>query len=172
MYSRVELITPEMATMYLEKNTHNRKVKQEAVRRYANDMKNGNWQLNNQGIAFHKDGSLADGQHRLLAIVLSKTAVEMLVTYDVPDETTLFDRGVIRYGKTVLGAADLDTGYINTISAVSRDGNVGSSRQRGAVHGQAEDINSIVSIATAPGRIRMGPCQRRIDLGAVLDLLA
>lgn len=116
MYSRVELITPEMATMYLEKNTHNRKVKQEAVRRYANDMKNGNWQLNNQGIAFHKDGSLADGQHRLLAIVLSKTAVEMLVTYDVPDETTLFDRGVIRSTADILTLNGFAADVANTVA--------------------------------------------------------
>lgn len=115
MYSRVELITPEIAKRYLEKNTKNRKIKPGAVRRYAADMKSGQWQLNNQGIAFHEDGSLGDGQHRLLAIIQSDTPVEMLVTYDVPNDTTLFDRGVVRSTSDILTLNGFDPSVANTI---------------------------------------------------------
>ena len=79
---RTELvkINPAMAEHYLSKNLSNRNVSQRLVDMYAYDMENNNWELNHQGIAFYDDGSIADGQHRLLSIIKARKTVPMMVT--------------------------------------------------------------------------------------------
>lgn len=113
MYTVVELITPEIAKEYLKRNTKNRKIKKGAVTRYANDMRAGKWQLTPQGISFHENGSLGDGQHRLLAVIESDTPTLMNVTYDVPNDVTLFDRGVVRSTPDILTLNGLDPDVAN-----------------------------------------------------------
>lgn len=113
MYSRVEEITPEIAAEYLTHNVtegvqRNRRPTKNAIYRYAEDMKNGRWQLTPQGIAFFENGNLADGQHRLKAIVAAGVPVQMNVTYDVPNDSTLFDRGVARSLSDVLHMSGKD----------------------------------------------------------------
>lgn len=113
MYSRVETITPKIAAEYLKHNVtdglrRNRRVTKNAISRYAEDMRNGRWQLTPQGIAFFENGDLADGQHRLLAVILANVPVQMNVTYDVPNDSTLFDRGVARSLPDVLHMSGKD----------------------------------------------------------------
>ncbi len=79
--SEVVLVTPAMAEQWLKLNTKNRKAAQPTINAYAEDMAAGRWELTNQGIAFYESGELADGQHRLMAIVRSNTSVPMMVTY-------------------------------------------------------------------------------------------
>lgn len=74
------LVTPEMATKWLEEgNVHNRSVRQSVVERYARDMANGDWMLTHEGIAFDNNGVLIDGQHRLWAVIESKTPTSFMV---------------------------------------------------------------------------------------------
>lgn len=80
MKTELVKITPSLAEHYLSKNVLNRNVSHRLVERYAQDMENGHWMLNHQGIAFYDDKTIADGQHRLLAIVMSKKTVPMMVT--------------------------------------------------------------------------------------------
>lgn len=75
----LELIYPAQATQYLAAMGRNRPPKPRRVERYANDIRNGLWRLTHQGIAFNCDGSLRDGQHRLMAIVEADMAVQMWV---------------------------------------------------------------------------------------------
>lgn len=96
MYSRIELITPDIAREYLTHNKINRNLRKYAVKNYARDMKNGEWQLTPQGISFYENGDLADGQHRLEAVVMAGVPVEFYVTYDVPMESTIQDRCMTR----------------------------------------------------------------------------
>jgi hypothetical protein len=80
-------ITPEQATKWLEnQNTHNRKLIQATVDKYAQDMREGRWLLTHQGIAFDEKGNLVDGQHRLWAIVLSGKTIPMRIFSNVPSE--------------------------------------------------------------------------------------
>lgn len=72
-------ITPDMAEKMLGKNIINRSLSDRTTTTYAQIMKEGNWSLTHQGVAFYEDGTLADGQHRLLGIIRSNTPVEMLV---------------------------------------------------------------------------------------------
>jgi hypothetical protein len=73
-------VTPDLATRWLEGNVHNRPLRQSTVERYARDMADGKWRLTHQGIAFDDSEQLIDGQHRLWAVVESKSTIEFLVT--------------------------------------------------------------------------------------------
>jgi hypothetical protein len=77
-------VTPSMAAEILERNKNNRTLRESVVDSYAQDMRNGHWLVNNQGIALADDGSLLDGQHRLSAIVRSGVSVPMLVVAGLP----------------------------------------------------------------------------------------
>jgi hypothetical protein len=81
--TQIERITPKLAEAYLESNTANRKARSAHVARLANDMAKGRWLMNGAAIVFNGDGSLLDGQHRLMAIVDSGLAMEMLVVRGV-----------------------------------------------------------------------------------------
>tara|TARA_R110000868_G_scaffold60868_2_gene185318 strand:+ start:1071 stop:1790 length:720 start_codon:yes stop_codon:yes gene_type:complete len=46
----------------------------------AQDIRMGRWKFNHQGIAFYNNGVLADGQHRLAAVVRANKTIKILVT--------------------------------------------------------------------------------------------
>lgn len=102
MYSNVELITPDIAEAYLARNKVNRKLNPRTVKNYARDMKNGKWQLNSEGISFYEDGTLANGQHRLTAVIKSQTPTKFYVTRNVSLDAIIFDRGKSRSTVDVL----------------------------------------------------------------------
>jgi hypothetical protein len=78
------LLTPERAMELLEHNTLNRPLSQPHVNRIAQQILTGAWRFNGDTIKVGANGDVVDGQHRLWAIVESKTAVETIVVYDVP----------------------------------------------------------------------------------------
>lgn len=80
MKTELVKITPSMAEHYLSKNVLNRTVSRHLIDKYTYDMATDNWHLNHQGIAFYEDGSVADGQHRLISIIKSKKTIPMMVT--------------------------------------------------------------------------------------------
>jgi hypothetical protein len=66
-------------------------------------MRQGQWKLTHQGIAFGTSGRLLDGQHRLAAIIDSQTSQYMLVFVDCPEDGFAnFDRGAQRSVADVL----------------------------------------------------------------------
>lgn len=85
MFSREEVISPDMAAYMLTKNAKNRPVMPRAVRRWARSIKGGDWFLSPQGIIFGKSGNLLDGQHRLMAIIETNATVPVYVTYNADD---------------------------------------------------------------------------------------
>lgn len=91
---KVERITPTKAKAYLEQNTGNfRSVDHERVNRYSGEMRLGTWEVNGEGIKFAIDGTLLDGQHRLLGVVESGVSVDMLVIRNVEASAKHLDRG-------------------------------------------------------------------------------
>ena len=76
----VMLVTPALAAEWLKSNLNNRAVSAIAVRALAAAITDGRWVTTHQGIAFDRDGTLIDGQHRLHAIVLAGLPVTMEVT--------------------------------------------------------------------------------------------
>lgn len=97
MYTEKTIVTPKLASEILEKNTSNREVRKNKVDLYCEKIENGEWILTHQGIGIAEDGTLIDGQHRLMAIVKANISVEMLVSRNVSKETyTKIDDGIIR----------------------------------------------------------------------------
>ena len=82
--AKVETIGPATAKKYLATMVPNRKVKEDTVASYANDMATGKWLLSPQGIAFDAEGRLFEGQHRMLAIIRCKREIQMLVLRGFP----------------------------------------------------------------------------------------
>lgn len=94
---RVETITPQLAEIYLGKNTHNRNINKRVVDKYASDIKMGFWHFDGAPIRFADDGTLLDGQHRLHAIIQSGSALDMLVVRGLTKETqATMDIGSVR----------------------------------------------------------------------------
>jgi len=90
-------VTPAIATEWLKKNSANRLLKDEQVKALARAMKANRFYSTHQGIAFYEDGTLADGQHRLHAIVQSQTTQKLLVTMNLPkDAIAAIDVGAKR----------------------------------------------------------------------------
>ena len=80
-------VTPDLAKKWLKQNTHNRSLRKRAVADYARDMKAGQWRLNGEAIKFATDGTLLDGQHRLMAVIEADTAVPLMVVTGLPNDT-------------------------------------------------------------------------------------
>lgn len=77
--SLFERVTPAKAQAWLNKNKGNRKLRDGVVEKYAEDMRQGLWTRCPVPISFYDDGEVADGQHRLWAVVESGTTQEFLV---------------------------------------------------------------------------------------------
>lgn len=79
------IITPEIAQDMLKYNTCNRQLSRNTVAKYARMMKQGEWYLSHQAIAFAEDDNgnqiLIDGQHRLAAVVQSQTPINTIIIY-------------------------------------------------------------------------------------------
>lgn len=104
MELRVERIGPDRARELLEKNRKNRTVRPQRVEQIARDITNGEWRLTGDSIKLNGDGTLLDGQHRLLAIIKAGVPVELAVA-----------RGVeMRAMKTI------DTGAPRTLTDILR----------------------------------------------------
>lgn len=82
-------ITPAIATQLLQRNLSNRNLSDRLVSKYEQDMRSGNWTVTHQGIAFYEDGTLADGQHRLVAVVRSGVPITMYVTRGLKKEQAI-----------------------------------------------------------------------------------
>lgn len=97
IFSQWMFVTPEMAKKFLEKNTLNRRVKDNALHRLIMQMRLRQYRITHQGLAFDVNGTLADGQHRLRAIIASNTGVWLLVTYNLSVHArAAIDSGALR----------------------------------------------------------------------------
>lgn len=89
MHYEMITVTPDLAKKWLEqKNKRNRNLSPKKVDAYASDMTFGRWAATHQNaIAFYRDGNLADGQHRLAAIVKSGMSIEFMVWFGLEDSS-------------------------------------------------------------------------------------
>lgn len=89
MTLKVEMVDPTTAAEWLKLNDSNRKMVRSTMLSYAEDMRNGRWTFCIDPITFYADGSLATGQHRLHAIILSLTKQAFLVLRGLPRSAAL-----------------------------------------------------------------------------------
>ena len=103
MKTEVRTITPVVATEMLKKNLNNRKVSEKHVRFLAQEMRSGNWLFDGQPLRFDEDNVLIDGQHRLNAIIRSKTSQNLLIITGLKKESfKVMDTGKNRNAADVL----------------------------------------------------------------------
>ena len=109
----VMTITPTLAGEILRLNSNNRNVRDYMVRQYAQMMKEGRWDENSPAtISFYQDGTLADGQHRLLAVKRSGATLRMLVVFGCK-RSPFIDTGMRRTSKDSLRIADAGLDWLN-----------------------------------------------------------
>jgi hypothetical protein len=87
MQCQIVEVTPDLAEKWLRQNTRNRNVRGRAVFDYARDMAAGKWLQNGEAIKFAADGTLLDGQHRLMAVVSAGVPVHLLIVTGLALET-------------------------------------------------------------------------------------
>lgn len=121
LHSEIMTLQPDEARELLKStNNHNRPLNPNTVETYSRIIKEGNWKLTHQGIAFDTNGDLIDGQHRLAAIANSGTPVKIMVTRNVdPAEFSVIDVGRRRTPADALGVAGIEHNR-NQIASVAR----------------------------------------------------
>lgn len=136
-----ELITPKKAEEWLNTlNTNNRTLREGVAEKYAADMRNGRWLPNPEPIQFFEDGSLADGQHRLWAIVESGVSIRMVVARGVPREAALaINTGLTRTLSDNLKIAG-EGSYSNTLIAMASVVHHGRRNNRGGSYDERYEI--------------------------------
>ena len=93
----VMTVTPDIASQWLQRNTVNRRLRQQTVEMYAREMLNGRWHLKPLAICFLADGSLGNGQHTLSAIASSGQSQRMLIADGCSkDQVAAMDVGLRR----------------------------------------------------------------------------
>lgn len=138
MRTETKLVTPDLAAEWLERNVENRVIRQSRVAELATAMRQEQWVLTHQGIAFGVSGRLLDGQHRLWAVLMAGVPVRMMVTWDMPDETfTALDIGAKR---TLADAMRIDRGDIAVANVFIQ------SIAKSIVTAPAELVGSVMSI--------------------------
>lgn len=136
-------ITPEIANDWLENRniTAQRDLSDLIARRYAKSMADGRWLYTHQGIAFDTEGWLIDGQHRLRAVVLADTSVDMFVIPDCDSATfAVLDNGYKRQA-----AQMIHTPSSRVVAAAAR---VLASVTALGPSGRAQDVPTDVILAT------------------------
>jgi hypothetical protein len=113
-------VTSEMAQHWLDNcNKGNRKLKPSKYNQYAKSMTRGQWHETHAAIAFYKDGTLADGQHRLMAIVVSKVGQWLNVCEGLEKESMPhIDRGAVRTDLDVITFAGTKTATSSKVAVM------------------------------------------------------
>lgn len=112
MKTDIVTITPAMAEKWLNGTTSgNRSVRRTHVKSIAAQIEKGQWQLNGESIVIDDNGNVADGQHRLLAIIHAGKPVDSIVVRGVdPDSFKTIDSGIARQGGDVLTLSGYKSG--------------------------------------------------------------
>src|SRR5699024_9164791 len=158
------VITPEIAKILLEKNNINRKVSEKQVLFYASQMKKGEWEETGEGISIANDGTIIDGQHRLLAICKSGIPLNMLVVRNVPKKSfSVYDTGKTRSFSDIFkidgiknsnNASSIITSYYKWNNNLQGGNNVGESTKKLSkkqalilYHKHSETVQYMVNLA-------------------------
>jgi hypothetical protein len=122
MRNELKTITPRYAAEVLATlNPDNRNVRKWWVNSLARAITENRWRITHQGIAFNCDGTLIDGQHRLLAIVLANKPVQMYVASGMAKDAVFgIDQGISRDARDLSGSLGTGTKLANTELAVGR----------------------------------------------------
>ena len=119
MNQEIIIVTPAIASAYLEMNAGNRPLTNSHVLALSKSMIRGEWIFNGDSIRITKSGLLIDGQHRLSAIIASGLPQKAMVVTGLDDAAFLtIDCGRIRGAQDSLAIQ----GYqcTNVLAAIAR----------------------------------------------------
>lgn len=118
LITRTEVVTPEMAKIYLSRSKGNRPINNRVVQQYARAMKRGEWMLNGEAIIFDNNGNLVNGHHRLNAVIKADCSAWFQITEGVePSAFATFDCGLRRTAAQCLSLAGVRN-YSQVASAI------------------------------------------------------
>lgn len=103
-------ITPQLATELLENNKNNRPIRDQHVKRIANQIRLGKWRFNGDTIKIASTKNVLDGQHRLWACIEAKKDIETIIVRDIDEDAfaTIDTIRSIRSGSDVLALAGVN----------------------------------------------------------------
>lgn len=114
------LVTPELASEWLEANLHNRSFNQKQVDKFISILNAGDWHLTTDAVGFDWNGVMTNGQHRVSGIFLSGISAPMFVDRGLDPESQLVtDQGKNRAIHEQLSLTD-DAHYTKQQIAVLR----------------------------------------------------
>lgn len=168
----IETVSPLTAERWLNENNTNRSLRPGVVEQYAADMRNGRWTQCAAPIAFYDDGDLADGQHRLYAIIESNTSQRFVILRGLARSDGLnIDTGLNR---TVVDAARIsgaDQHVSNILIAVARAMATGQ-----ASTGRSSNAQKLAYLeghrAACEWAVSHGPLGKNIRNSAMLGAIA
>ncbi len=168
---QVMKVTPKMAEQWLNANTGNRKMRDGVAEKYADDMRSGNWTTCPEPISFFADGQLADGQHRLWAIVESGCTIEFPVARGLSKEDGLnintgLTRTLVDNARISGRNTHLTNTIVSTARAVAEGGPAGSGRSASLRLQQVEQHEEAVRWAVSNGPKGQG-IRNAVTLAAV-----
>ena len=175
MYTKVKLVTPNMASELLKSNTGNRAVSDGLVNMLARQMKVGEWALNGEPIITSGSNGhvrILDGQHRLHAVVKSGISSEFLFVEGV-DESNFdtIDTGRSRNAADVLSITGYSPSEARSMASAARlvmsfdssTGRINNSRgQAPTNHEILTEVKNNSSLRAAVTRAMSYPSKGRI----------
>lgn len=106
----VELVTPERAKDLLALQQKNRRPSNSRIEKYARAVRDGRWQITGEAIILDERGRPLNGQHRLLAIVMSGVSAPAVIISGVLEEAFVsMDQGKLRGFADVLSIEGHDS---------------------------------------------------------------
>lgn len=165
-----ETVTPKMAEKWLNANNSNRSLTPGVVEKYAADMLAGRWTECIVPLAFYADLDIADGQHRLYAVIESNTTQRFLVLRGLSRAAGLnIDTG---RGRTLVDNARIsgsDGALSNQLVAYARgiEDGAGGANKRARSHAELLEIVN-KHRAAADWAMRNGPSGRGVRNAAVV----
>lgn len=84
---RIETISPDMARAFLLRNTSNRKIGGRNLEKIKASLLRGEWELNGEAIKIAGNGTILDGQHRLIACAETDVSFQTLIVEGVDQST-------------------------------------------------------------------------------------
>lgn len=155
VFSEVTTISPADATAWLQANCKNRPVRKRHVEFLANEIKNGNWQVNGQPIVIAENEQVLDGQHRLLAIIEAGIPIKSMVVYGIPEAAfATIDTGAVRTSADALCLHFQDYPQ-QVVKAVATAVPWVKQLERGSMHRGAKKISNTEVITYAKNHLSM-----------------
>jgi hypothetical protein len=127
MEMKVIEIQPEIALLWLQKlHPRQRVSRSPKVAAFSRDMDSGRWRVSPQPIVITKSGFVADGVHRLLAVVMHGKPVKMMVCFGAEDDIyEVLDQGTPRSHADVIRqmGVDVHSQALPVVKFMAFDGN-------------------------------------------------